>query len=408
MMMKTLRQEFRAEMAEIGCWWADNALDVRRGGFVGAITHRNDKLYEANKGVVQNARILWFFSELARVTGDGPNAGDCTTGERRYSGLAERAYDYFIRYFCDPVYGGVYWELNCRGEVVGNRKQIYAQAFAIYGLTSYYRLTACPSALSLAEELFGLVERYGRDPRHGGYLEAFSRRWASIDDMRLSEKDMNAPKTMNTHLHVLEAYTSLYRVAPSAALLAAIENCLECFRNHILSGGELYLRMYMDLEWNDLSDLRSFGHDIEASWLIWEALEVMQSETLKGGWKDKVVGMARQCLDRAVGDNGEIFDAMILESGKRIEQRVWWVQAEALVGFLAAFRLTGDGQFLHAAVEVWRFIRRYQKDPRHGEWLWFSRLDRSSTACKMGPWKGPYHNGRAMMEAFRILQDCDG
>jgi mannobiose 2-epimerase len=207
-----LQQEFRAELIAIADWWAAHTVDHEQGGFYGEIDAQNQPVKHASKGIILNARILWFFSEVAQEV-DNPVYRNCAT----------RAYDYVIAHFFDNAHGGVYWELNAAGVPINTKKQVYAQAFTIYALCAYYQLTRDQQALARALECFNLVERYAIDHAHEGYLEAFTREWGVIDDLRLSEKDLNYPKSQNTHLHILEAYTTLYQAHPSAEVKAAVQ-----------------------------------------------------------------------------------------------------------------------------------------------------------------------------------------
>lgn len=384
---------FEAELRAISHWWCKHGLDEKHGGFWGRIDDCNRIDRQANKGVIQNARILWYFSEVAKFRGRAQDVA-----------CAERAYAYICKHFIDEQYGGVFWELNCRGQVLNGRKQIYAQAFALYAFCAYYRLTGDAQALTYAQQLFELIERYGRDGEQGGYFEAFNREWGSIDDLRLSPKEMNWPKTMNTHLHVLEAYSSLFVTCASDPVEQALHELVTCFDQRFITASG-HLRMFMDGNWQDKSDCYSFGHDIECSWLLWEAVEAVGDETLRNALRPRVLRMAEVCVSEGIGSRGELLDAYNFIKGEMNPERVWWVQAEAMVGFLNAYALSGDAAYFATFEGLWRFIQTYQIDREYGEWRWLSSLDESQNHSdhKGGPWKGPYHNGRAMMEVLRRL-----
>ncbi len=396
-MTAELQTEFRNELHAIADWWIINTLDESNDGFIGEINNENTKMPEANKGIILNARILWFFSEVARFSGGGEKL-------EKYSICAQRAYEYLLDYFVDQVHGGVYWELSAQAEVLNDRKQVYAQAFVIYGLSSYYKLTHDENALNLAYKIFEIIELNAVDKINGGYIEAFNRDWSELKDYRLSEKDLNSPKSMNTHLHVLEAYTNLYAADKHRQVGDAIRCCLNYFDRHIIDHQAKHLRMFQTMAWKDISDSYSYGHDIESSWLIWEALECLGDNELKKHFKPIVLSLIETCLQQAIGGEGEMWDSYNYKTDTLHEERVWWVQAEALVGFLTAYNLSNEQKYYVAAKAVWQFIKKHQKDHERGEWHWLSKLDLPKTGdYKMGFWKAPYHNGRAMLEAIRLV-----
>lgn len=393
-----LMESFEAELCAISRWWQTHALDAEQGGFWGRIDDCNNVDRHANKSIIQNARILWYSSEVALFRG---------RAEDRH--CAERAYAYICEHFFDPHHGGVFWELDSHGQLVNGRKQLYAQAFALYALCAYYRLSGEEYALTQAHRLFDLIETHGRDREQGGYLEAFSREWGTIDDVRLSPKDMNWPKTMNTHLHVLEAYTALFITCPSDGVRQALEELVDCFVEHFICDSG-HLRMFMDHQWQDKSDCYSFGHDIECSWLLWEAVEALGHPALRESLRPTVLRMASVCLREGLGERGELVDGYDFINHQTQPERVWWVQAEAMVGFLNAYQLSGDADYFGVFERLWRFVQEQHIDREYGEWRWLSALDDSQQFSdqKAGPWKGPYHNGRAMMEVLRRLPHLPG
>ncbi|QEY17009.1 hypothetical protein D0C16_14115 [Cellvibrio sp. KY-GH-1] len=389
-----LQQEFRSELIAIANWWATHSPDQERGGFYGEIDAHNHPVKEASKGIILNARILWFFSEVAQELDDP-----------RYRECAMRAYDYIVAHFFDAEFGGVYWELDASGNPLNTKKQIYAQAFTIYALVAYFQLTKNDAALARALECFELVERYGIDGVNQGYLEAFTREWMAIDDLRLSEKDLNYPKSQNTHLHILEAYTTLHQAHPAREINAALRDNIEMFDQYMIDRSNHHLRMFMDLQWNDFSPGYTYGHDIEASWLIAKALESLGDEGYTQTLTPTLIKLAEVTLQEAVGDYGQVIDSYDFATNAINGDTVWWVQAEALVGFLYAYTTTDDQRYYAAASNVWEFIKQYQIDQQNGEWFWLSNLDAPDQNCyyKAGFWKCPYHNGRAMIEAICFL-----
>lgn len=391
----SLQQEFRQELISIADWWAAHTVDHEQGGFYGEVDADNLPVPSASKGVILNARILWFFSEAAQQV-DNPRYRDC----------AQLAYDYLLAHFFDKEQGGVYWELTAPGAPLNTKKQVYAQAFAIYALCAYYQLTGNEQALARALECFNLIEQHAIDRVNQGYLEAFTRDWGVLDDLRLSEKDLNFPKSQNTHLHILEAYTTLYQVHPTAEIKAALKYNILMFDKYMIDRAHYHLRMFMNLQWQDFSPGYTYGHDIEASWLIAKALESLGDHGYTATLTPDLIKIAEGTLREAIGAQGQVIDSYDFSTQTKNEDTVWWVQAEALVGFLYAYSVTRDQKFYAAAAAVWEFIKQYQIDPAGGEWLWLSRWQMKSVRedYKVGFWKCPYHNGRAMMEAVRYLQ----
>ncbi|MDO3383212.1 AGE family epimerase/isomerase [Gilvimarinus algae] len=386
--------ECRAELGRIARWWLDLAQDPAQGGFYGEIDDDGRPNTAAEKGVVLNTRILWFFSEAALFT-----------GEADYRRAAERAYRYLREYFFDAEYGGYYWSLRANGQLASGKKQVYAQAFAIYALCAYYQLTGEGSVLQEALDCFELIEARCVDRAGEGYLEAYTREWGEIDDVRLSEKDLNFPKTMNTHLHVLEAYTSLYQVHKGERVARALGYTIDLFDRYMIDRDSYHLRSFMDADWSDHSPAFTYGHDIECAWLLCKALSALGDAERSERLGPDILQLARTCQSEAIGSLGEVLDGRDKRSAHVHGERIWWVQAEAMVGFLVAWSVSDETAFYASAANVWNFIKTYQIDKERGEWLWHSRLDAPDGArdYKAGFWKGPYHNGRAMIEAIRLL-----
>ncbi len=394
----SLANECRGELVAITAWWLEHALDEVHGGFHGEIDAASQPVPAANKGIVLNSRLLWFFSELAGWS-----------GKSAHRAVAERSYDYLQSHFFDPTYGGYYWEIDCAGNVVCDRKQVYAQAFCIYGLVSYFQMSQQPVVLEQATDIFELILSRCADPLRRGYIEAFSRSWDPIEDYRLSDLDRNLPKTMNTHLHLLEAFTSLHRVAPSRNTSAALQDCLHLFKKHILCPDDLRLRMFLDADWNDHSQETSFGHEIEFSWLVCEACRALADERLTNEFERLAVAMADRVLTQATGANGQVHERQAFGQPLHPES-AWWVQAEALVGFLNAWQISSDSRFAAAFRATWEFIQRYHKTSPSSEWTWLPADENGRQQQEKylaGFWKAPYHNGRAMMEVWRRLEKCE-
>lgn len=386
-----LKKELTKELTgNILPFWLNNAIDHVRGGFLGEIDFQGNPVPDASKGVILNARILWTFAASF-------NAFE----EPAYLEAAHRAYDYFTDYFTDKDYGGVFWELDFEGRPVNTKKQIYAQAFAIYGLSEYYRATGRDEALKQAVALYGDIEKYSFDGEKNGYFEAFSRDWGHVDDLRLSEKDQNERKTMNTHLHILEAYTNLYSVWRDDRLKQRLLNLVELFVERFINA-DGHLDLFFDDDWNLRSDLVSFGHDIECSWLLQEAAEVAGDPGYMEKCRKLAVFIAEQSLSGLDSDGGLFYEYFPSED-RWDRDKHWWPQAEAIVGYYNAYQVSGRSVFLERASGSWHFIQKYLVDPVAGEWHW--SVDAHGIpnykGQKAGFWKCPYHNSRACLEIIR-------
>lgn len=391
------RPLWQAQLSELAKWWREVALDPG-GGFYGEVGVDNQPVPGAPRGLIHTARIVYFFSRYARHTGDLQAAA-----------AAHHAYAY-LKVFSDTANGGYVWSLEADGRKRDGRKHLYAQAFAVYGLTAYYQLTGRPQVLTEALGLFQLIETHGWDDNWGGYLEGFSQSWQPLDDMRLCAAAPQAAKTMNTHLHLLEAYSALALTSGAAAVHTSLRHLLEIFCERIVDGTRGHLRMFMGADWQDKSECVSFGHDIEASWLIAQALQVVGQEQRYAHLPQQ---LAEVSLNEAWSPHGGIRNERHIHTGVYCEARTWWAQSEALIGYLHAWRRSGDDRFAQRALAIWQFIEVEHKDSQLGEWFWFARqdmhgqIDADALArnYKSGFWKCPYHNGRALMEACELLSD---
>ena len=373
-------------------FWMDHFKDEVNGGFLGRISGEGAVEPEAPKGAILNARILWAFSAAYRVLG----RSDCRQ-------MADRAFREIADRFYDREFGGVYWSLDAQGRPLDTKKQIYAIGFAIYGLSEYARATGLPEAKGLAIKLFNDIEQHSFDPVNNGYLEALTREWEPIADMRLSEKDANERKTMNTHLHIIEPYTALYRVWPDEGLKERIKNLLYVFREKIMDRSTGHLQLFFDDYWNSRQDMVSYGHDIEASWLLHEAASVI-GEDIDELLPD-IVKIAAAASEGYVPGAGMMYE-MHRGSGAIDADRHWWVQAETVVGYLNIYRLTGDEDALRKACETWEFIDKHLVDREGGEWHWSLKADGSINTAddKAGFWKCPYHNSRMCLEIIERIK----
>lgn len=388
-----LKAEFQQELEQILNWWTLHMVDDQNGGFYGRIDGFGGCYPENEKGVILNTRLLWTYSAVAK-----------STGNIQYRRLADRAYTYFCEHFWDTLEGGVFWSVDCYGNPVETQKQIYAQAFAIYALAAYYFLTKKRAAIDQATEVFWLVEKYSFDRKKNGYFSAFARDWSPMEDIRLSEKDANEAKIMNTHLHILEAYSTFYRIYPFTALKDALENILGLFIDRFYKPDIGSMHIYFDEDWMPKGQDISFGHNVEASWLLWEAAEVLGDEKMMDKVRAISIHMAEEVLHSAIDEDGAIlYEAD--PNGLKDSDKHWWPQAEGVVGFWNALELTGDEKFAKASINCWSFIKKYLLDKENGEWHW--RTNRAGVPMrnedKAGPWKAPYHNARMCLEMLKRL-----
>ena len=369
-------------------FWMERMRDRDRGGFAGRISGKGIPDPEADKGAILNARILWTFSAAYR-----------TLGRPEYLETATAAKREIIDRFYDGEYGGVFWSLTPDGRPKDTRKQIYALGFAIYGLSEYCRATGDAEALDYAVRLFHDIERHSFDKAKNGYLEAFSRDWSPIGDMRLSEKDVNECKTMNTHLHILEPYANLYRVWKAPELEKQLRNLIWLFTDRILDRETMHLRLFFDEDWRSSHEIISYGHDIEAAWLLMEAAETLSDPRLAEEVARTAEAVADAASEGFIPGAGMIYECHG-DTAAVDADRHWWVQAETVVGYLKIWRMSGREDALEKALGCWEFIKRHIIDRKGGEWHWSLRADGSVNTDddKAGFWKCPYHNGRMCLE----------
>ena len=423
--MTTLLNEVRQELTDdILPFWMEKMTDSGRGGFYGRIDGGDTLHADAPKGAILNARILWTFSAAYRIL-----------RRPEYLDTATRAKRYIIDRFYDNDFGGVYWSLDADGNPLDTKKQIYAQGFAIYGLSEYARATGDDEALDYAIRLFCLIEEHSFDRGRNGYVEAFMRDWSVIGDMRLSDKDENASKTMNTHLHILEPYANLYRVWKDARLERQLRNMIGLFTDKIMNRETSHLDLFFDDDWHTRGDIVSYGHDIEASWLIHEAALVLGDKALLKEIEPVIVNIARAADEGLNPDGSLIYEQTSGQADERTSRQGtdgeptggqgeapcqlvtctsstdkelhWWVQAENVVGHVNLYQYFGDEAALDTAVKCWQFIKNCLVDREHGEWHWSLMPDGTVNRRddKAGFWKCPYHNGRMCMEIIERFGD---
>ncbi len=386
----TMKQEMQDVLQKnILRFWLDKMQDQERGGFYGRIDGHGQLHADAEKGAILNARILWAFSAAYRVLGDP-----------EYLEAAQRARQYLVEHFIDPDYGGVYWSVDCEGRPLDTKKQFYAIGFALYGLSEFVRATGDSAALEQAIALYRCIEEHALDREYNGYIEAQTRDWQPIADMRLSDLDANYPKSQNTHLHIIEPYTNLYRVWQSAELEASLRNLIHIFTDRILNPETHHLDLFFDMDWTrGAGALESYGHDIECSWLIHEAALVLgDADVLKK--VEPVVQMVAKASEKGLNADGSMVHEANLDTGYVDSDLHWWVQAEAVVGFFNIWQHFGDEAALEKAKRCWQYIKDNLIDYENGEWYWSRHKDGSLNLVddKAGFWKCPYHNSRMCLE----------
>ena len=403
-------------------FWMTQMVDEEHGGFYGRMDHSGTLHPDAEKGAILNARILWSFSAAYRVLGNP-----------EYLAMATRAKDYIIDHFIDPEYGGIYWSVDYKGQPLDTKKQFYAIGFAIYGLTEYARATGDREALDYALQLYDCIEEHAFDRVHNGYIEACTRAWGKIEDMRLSELDANYPKSQNTHLHIIEPYTNLLRclkelhaqescdyvpvlgsvlpigitipVETIVAVETSLRNLIDIFTEKILNPETCHLDLFFEMDWTrGAGHLESYGHDIECSWLMHEAALVLGDKKVLAK-VEPIVRKVAKASEKGLRPDGSLIHEANLDTGHVDDDLHWWVQAENVVGCFNLYQYFGDEAALEKAVRCWDYIKSQLIDYDHGEWYWSRHSDGSLNTSddKAGFWKCPYHNSRMCLEIIERI-----
>lgn len=431
--IRTMKREMQDVLENnILQFWLDKMVDHENGGFYGRMDGHLQLHPEAEKGAILNARILWSFSAAYRVL-----------RKPVYLEAATRAKDYFLDHFIDKQYGGVFWSVDSTGQPHETKKQFYAIGFAIYGLSEYVRATGDREALDHALELYDCIEHHALDKEHNGYIEACTREWGEIADMRLSELDANYPKSQNTHLHIIEPYTNLYRCLmefqeaqtcgcnylPALGAVLPVDvtvpqetinrvgdslrNLIHIFTDRILNPETHHLDLFFEMDWTRGADLfESYGHDIECSWLMHEAALVLGDKQVLAK-VEPIVQLVTKASEKGLRPDGSMIHEMkcTMVNGQcsMDEDRHWWVQAENVVGWLNLYQYFGDKKALQRAETCWQYIRQNLIDYEHGEWFWSRRKDGSLNFDddRAGFWKCPYHNSRMCLETIERFGGID-
>ena len=403
-------------------FWMEKMVDHEHGGFYGRIDGHGQLHPESEKGAILNARILWSFSAAYRVL-----------HQPEYLEMATRAKDYFLQHFVDEVYGGVYWSLDFKGQPLDTKKQFYAIGFAIYGLSEYVRATGDREALDYALHLYECIEEHALDSVFNGYIEACTRDWGEIADMRLSELDANYPKSQNTHLHIIEPYANLYRcikelqagtscnylpaigsvlpvdiTVPDELMMrieGSLRNLINIFIDHILNPETHHLDLFFEKDWTrGAGQIESYGHDIECSWLMHEAALVLgDPNVLKK--VETVVREVAKASEKGLRPDGSMIHEANLTTNHVDDDLHWWVQAENVVGWYNIYQHFADEQALEHALQCWDYIKNHLIDWEKGEWYWSRHSDGTLNLDddKAGFWKCPYHNSRMCLELIERI-----
>ena len=434
----TMRREMHDVLTKnILPFWTDNMQDTEHGGFYGQMTGHYQLNKEADKGAILNARILWSFSAAYRVL-----------KQPEYLEMATRAKEYIIEHFIDKDNGGVFWSLDHEGHPKDTKKQFYALGFALYGLSEYARATGDREALDYALQLFDCIEEHAFDHVNNGYIEACTRDWQPIADMRLSELDQNYPKSQNTHLHIIEPYANLLRtlrelqapqycayvpaigsvipidiaVSPETVtrVEGALRNLIHIFTDLILNPETDHLDLFFDMDWTRRGgNIESYGHDIECSWLMHEAALVLGDKDLLNKVEPIVQRVARASEKGLRPDGSLIHEGLRVGDGTsgiglrvddgtsgiglRVDDDLhWWVQAENVVGWMNIYQHFGNDDALQKGLLCWEYIKGNLIDWQHGEWYWSRRADGTLNLDDdhAGFWKCPYHNSRMCLEVI--------
>ena len=392
--METRTDKFLQEVREnlTSCilpYWL--RLKDPRGGFYGEVAADGTILYDAPRGVILNARIIWSFAAAYQALPD-----------TAYLVAAVHARDYFLEHFCDHKYGGVYWSVDAAGERLDTKKQLYSQGFAIYALSELYKATGDDEVLKNAINLYKVVETYFADKENGGYIEALARDFSPLEDMSLSAHDINADKTMNSHLHVLEAYANLYQVWPDEDLKAAVEKLLDIIGTKVMAA-DGHLQLYFRKDWSVMPGGVSYGHDIETSWLALECAMALKDIDVVNRVRPWALAMGKAGNEGLFPDGSMRYEKFL--DGKYDDSRQWWVQAETVVGNLWLWKYHSDPQGAERALSAWSYIRENLVDSKDGEWWWAvlpdGKVDLSQP--KVGFWKCPYHNTRMCLQVLSLF-----
>ena len=399
--MEKLQDSFKQELLDmvennILKYWMDKMVDVENGGFYGR-RNGNDQLdTQAPKSAVLNGRILWAFSAAYRVI-----------GKPEYLEIAQRAKDYILNYFIDAEYSGVYWTVDAHGRPLDTKKHTYAMAVILFALSEYVRSTGDGKVLESAKSLFYNIEGRTADSINSGYTEAVDRIWIPMVDQRLSETDEITDRTLNTHLHLLEAYTNLYRVWPNGVVGSRLRKLMGLILDKMVSPTTAHLGMFFTENWQGGKEIHSYGHSIETVWLMLDAAIAIGEPVLLRHLSVKIPRMMA-AADEGLRPNGGMIYMSVKEgdSYRHIEDYHWWVQAESVVGHWMLYRHLGVQNALEVMKKNISFLKEYLVDWQQGEWFWSwnEKSGPNRNDDKAGMWKDPYHNTRMCLQIIEDLK----
>lgn len=393
--IRNLKKELRTELDSILSYWSVFCLDNTNGGFIGQIDCNEHKNFEAEKGSVQNARILWSFSSAYQITRD-----------EEHKKIAKVAFEYIQNNFYDTVYGGIFWSINPDKTPKDTKNQIYALAFVIYGMTEYYAISKDERALEYSIALYKKIKKYSYDSIQKGYFEALTRDWQPIEDLRLSDKDANEKKTMNTHLHIVEAFANLYKVWKDETLKKDIIELLEVIERYFINPKTGHLKLFFDENWVEKPDVISYGHDIEAAWLLQQCAEITEDPKLIERFKKYAILLTDATIEGIDPIDGGLWYEFDPKNEQLIAEKHWWPQAELIIGFYNAYQMTKNQKYLDVVINNWDFVKKYILDKKNGEWFWGVYEDYSFIQKdKAGFWKCPYHNSRTCIELIHRIKN---
>jgi len=381
-----LKQEIVQDLTEnLLPFWVTHIPDPG-GGFYGVLRFDGTPIPDADKGGILNSRLIWTFSAAYRMLGD-----------EQYKMLADNAQRYFIDHFIDKEYGGTYTSVKADGTPSDMEKMTYQNAFAIYGLSEHYRTTGNKESLEVAISVYNTLVAHAYDPVNGGYIESFTREWTMIEK--------GFPKTMNNNLHVLEALTNLYRVWPDQGLREQLIRQIDIMSNKILNQATWHENLYLTMNWVNQQDIDSYGHDIEFSWLLVEAAEVLGGEKILEDTRRIAVNIAEVQLVQGFNEIGAMYYEK--SDGQMVMNFEWWPQAESVVGYVNAWQISGEQKYLDAAIRSWNFIKTYMIDKECGGWYRNVNADGTPirNRVKADQWTCPYHNSRMGFEVMSRFSD---
>ena len=385
--LTSMKQQLLDELGHVLHIWEDRSWDAQRRIWR-TMGCDNRPLASGRRSGVLISRVLWACSAAKNLTGDA-----------HYAQLAQTAYEDLCANYLDKEFGGVYNDLNADGSVLDDRKVSYNQSYAIYALSEYYRATGCEEALAKAMDIYALIEHSAWDAVRGGYHTVCDRVWRVQPDSF----------TMDTHLHLMEAYTNLHKAKADPAVARSLRQCVEALRSRFLRpSGALYQNL--QLTWEPTADTSDrFGDEGECVWMMAEAAAQLGDEAYTAQVMEAVRAMADNIV--AVGydkDHGGVYDRLNAD-GSMSTDKLWWEESEAATGLLYAYALFGEERFARGALGIWDFMRTYFLNA-DDEWNWKTRADGSFIPITdpASPLKCPYHSARIAVLCVPVLERLTG